>query len=81
MAISILAAVLSGTVSGLGSSGFTLTTRSGISHAITITPTTRSEERERPLMGHDRARWLPGCCDRLAAKAAATRLAAAAAVD
>ena len=39
-AVSILASGLSGTVSALTPSGFTLTTRSGVAHAITILPTT-----------------------------------------
>ncbi len=39
-AVSILAASLSGTVSALTPSGFTLTTRSGVAHTITIVPTT-----------------------------------------
>ena len=39
-AVSILASSLSGTVSALTPSGFTLTTRSGVTHTITILPTT-----------------------------------------
>lgn len=40
-AVSILPSSLSGTVSALTPSGFTLTTRSGVAYAITILPTTR----------------------------------------
>lgn len=39
-AVSILGASVSGTVRAVAASGFTLTTRTGVAHAITVVPTT-----------------------------------------